>query len=401
MDEGTIVFRLQLAPALGAVIGLHREMKRGGRPAAHPSPGLTTRGQPLARRGRGRHLPPARGCLRSSLALALAPLECLEKRCGNRWSTTSTRPSPGGPRAPAMDCSARPAVGQQTGPSRCNPDAISLLVFTSIDPSPFALRRIVGRGRRIAGPRGGNNALGNAWRRAVRGNGPDGVRSRRRSVAVGEHRGRRPASDGEGSHHPAAAVERGRGRERAAREGQRHQLPRRPGDARHRERLLHLVRQLVRQHGDRPSSPTSPRASAARRTTTSTPPTTTARTSTCRTRSPTPGAPPTTTRTAPRSPTPQIQAIVAAAITGRLPNDTNGVYFVLTSADVNATSRLLHPVLRLAHPRRPSAAATSSTRSSATRTAARPRAPSRPPARTATPAPTAWPRSSPTSSRRR
>jgi Phosphate-induced protein 1 conserved region. len=35
----------------------------------------------------------------------------------------------------------------------------------------------------------------------------------------------------------------------------------------------------------------------------------------------------------------QIQAVVSSAISsGRLPKDTNGVYFVLTSADVNATS---------------------------------------------------------------
>src|SRR5207244_2862190 len=35
----------------------------------------------------------------------------------------------------------------------------------------------------------------------------------------------------------------------------------------------------------------------------------------------------------------QIQTVVSSAISsGRLPSDANGVYFVLTSADVNATS---------------------------------------------------------------
>ena len=49
--------------------------------------------------------------------------------------------------------------------------------------------------------------------------------------------------------------------------------------------------------------------------------------------------------------TDQIEQVVANAIGfGRLPRDTNGVYFVLTSADVTGEFRLLQQLLRMAHP---------------------------------------------------
>jgi hypothetical protein len=46
-----------------------------------------------------------------------------------------------------------------------------------------------------------------------------------------------------------------------------------------------------------------------------------------------------------------IQTIVTTAISGGLPKDTAGVYFVLTSADVNETSGFCTAVLWMAHER--------------------------------------------------
>ncbi len=119
---------------------------------------------------------------------------------------------------------------------------------------------------------------------------------------------------------------------------QRHQLPRRAGDARHDERLLHLVRQLGGQQRPR-SSPTSPRASAAS-------PYFNINTTyyngagTHVTNAVTyAGSTDDNYSLGRTSPTRNIQSIVAVAINGgSLPKDTNAVYFVLTSADVNATS---------------------------------------------------------------
>ena len=106
-----------------------------------------------------------------------------------------------------------------------------------------------------------------------------------------------------------------------------------------------------------------------------------------------PGRQPTTTRTAPRSPTQTSRASsrapLAAASCRRTPN---GVYFVLTSADVAESQRLSARKYCGWHTHGTICrVTTSSTRSSATPTAAPRPAKLRPPVRTATPAPTGWP----------
>ena len=170
----------------------------------------------------------------------------------------------------------------------------------------------------------------------------------------------------------------------------------------HDQRLLHLVRQLVRQHRHHDPDRLRSAASAARRTTTSTPPTTTARTCTCRNS--------VTLRRADHRQLlaghlaltdAQIQAVVASAISsGRA---AQGHQRRVLRADLRRRHRepASAPSTAAGTPTAPSRAPTSSTPSSATRTAARRRARSRPPAPTATRAPTAWHRSSRTSSRRR
>ena len=96
----------------------------------------------------------------------------------------------------------------------------------------------------------------------------------------------------------------------------------------------------------------------------------------------------------------QILQVVSDALSGNhLPNDTNAIYFVLTSKDVNASSGFCTQYC--GWHTSGSIVARASTRSSATPIAARRRARSRRRARTATPAPTAWRRSSRTRAKRR
>ena len=170
------------------------------------------------------------------------------------------------------------------------------------------------------------------------------------------------------------------------------------------EHLLHLVRQLGRQQRDDHPARLHRRTSAARRTSTSTPPTTTASGTHVSGAITYAGATDDAYShgtVAHRRADPGESSPTRSAAT-QLPNDTNGIYFVLTSTDVNATSGFCTPVLRLAHDGRrskgkdvkysfvgnPDRCPTSC--ADADR-----------PAPTATPAPTAWPHHRARDARRR
>ena len=157
-------------------------------------------------------------------------------------------------------------------------------------------------------------------------------RARRRSTAR-----RQGAADARRARGAAGDVRRAP--RRAYRPHQRHQLSRRPRHDSVPSASTSSGTATGAATRRRPSCPTSCRISAARRTSTSTRPTTTppARTSaaTSRTKAPTRRAP---TLGTSLSDAQILQSRRDALAGNHLPYDANGIYFVLTSTEVNASS---------------------------------------------------------------